>query len=280
MAGDSIVNYGANTGGGAAASGGTLADLIAALSATATNIRPNQAARQQEIATAQGAQDAYSKDNAFKDAAGLITQTLQQQMAESMPSIVRAADGAGASAGSMRALLTQQAVQQAATAAAAQGAQMAVDYGGVANQNGQLVELLTRSDSTELNALLEALRLRQDIKASNQQMQLAADAAKGNGSSNTISSKAPVTIGSGKGKGNGAGGQVVGALMPNTPPADTSSFFNRDGGILDNKGGAPVSVGPTMSDAALLARLQNLPGTATWEGTPVPADMYNGGFKF
>lgn len=76
-------------------------------------------------------------------------------MQETMPSIVRAADGAGASASSMRALLTQRAVQQASEAAAAQGANLAVQYGQLNQGNSQVLEALTRADSTELDALVE-----------------------------------------------------------------------------------------------------------------------------
>jgi hypothetical protein len=42
-----------------------------------------------------------------------------------------------------------------------------------------------------------------------------------------------------------------------------------------------VSGGPTQTDAALLALLQQgLAPSQTWEGTPVPGDLFNGGLKF
>jgi hypothetical protein len=265
---------------GAAVSGTSpLAALIASLSGGAGNIRPNQAARQGAIGEAQAAQQDYSKEAAFTDAAGLITQALHQQMAESMPTIVRAADGAGASAGSMRALLTQKAATDAATAAAAQGANLAVQYGGIANDSGQLLEALTRSDPTELNALLEAMRLQADIRNNNKQMALQKEGTRerqvfnNSGQSKQIGSSAPAPR-------PGSGGAVA-SFAPAPAQASTAGFFGRKGGIADNSGGPAFFAGPTTSDQALLQRLQQgLTPMQTWEGTPVPSDMYDTSPKF
>lgn len=264
----------------ASSGGSSLAALIASLSGAAGNIRPNQAARQDAIGEAQDAQQDYSKEAAFTDAAGLITQALQQQMAESMPSIVRAADGAGASAGSMRALLTQQAATNAATAAAAQGAELAVQYGGIANNNGQLLEMLTRSDPTELNALLEAMRLQADIRNQNRQQ----DQQENQGRERQVfnNTRPGGQIGSASApQRNAAGTTAVAQFVPSSPQPSTAGFFGREGGIADRSGGPAFYAGPTTSDAALLQRLQQgLTPMQTWEGTPVPSDLYNTSPKF
>jgi hypothetical protein len=261
--------------------------LIQSLSGAASVVDPNLAARQEAITTTQGAVQDYSKEAAFTDAAGLINQILAQQMAASMPSITKAADGAGSSAGSMTALLTQKAATDAATAAAAAGAQQAVDYGNIATQNSSILELLTRADSTSLTALLEALKLQSDIKIANDELALqeatakaAADAAKT--TSTSTSSQQAATIGSvpNASAATGSNGLATAVFLPSSPTVSTDSFFNRDGGVLDNKGAA-ISVGPSTTDAALLKLLQDgLAPSQTWEGTPVPSDLYSTGLKF
>lgn len=90
-----------------------------------------------------------------------------------------------------------------------------------------------------------------------------------------------MTIGSNQGRtqgGAGTGGLAQAVFLPSSNQ-DASSFFNRDGAI--GKGGQrQYSAGPTGSDAALLATMQaGLTPTQTWEGTPVPSDLFNGGFK-
>lgn len=254
--------------------------LIQQLSGSAMNIRPNQQARQDTIKNAQQQLEDYDKESAFADAQGLINQVLAQQMQETMPSIVRAADGAGASASSMRALLTQQAVQQASEAAAAQGANLAVQYGQLNQGNSQVLEALTRADSTELDALLKALALKEEIRSSRERTTLMERDARDNSRKPPVSSR-PVTIGSNQGRtqgGAGTGGLAQAVFLPSSNQ-DASAFFNRDGAI--GKGGQQqYSAGPTGSDAALLAKMQaGLTPTQTWEGTPVPSDLFNGGFR-
>lgn len=254
--------------------------LISQLSGSAMNIRPNQAARQDTITNAQQQLEDYDKESAFADAQGLINQALAQQMQETMPSIVRAADGAGASASSMRALLTQQAVQQASEAAAAQGANLAVQYGQLNQGNSQVLEALTRADSTELDALLKALALKEEIRSSRERTTLMERDARTNDRKPPVSSR-PVTIGSNQGRnqgGTGTGGLAQAVFLPSSNQ-DASAFFNRDGAIGSGKNNQ-FSAGPTGNDAALLARMQaGLTPMQTWEGTPVPSDLFNGGFK-
>lgn len=254
--------------------------LIQQLSGSAMNIRPNQQARQDTIKNAQQQLEDYDKESAFADAQGLINQTLAQQMQETMPSIVRAADGAGASASSMRALLSQRAVENAAQAAAAQGANLAVQYGQLNQGNSQVLEALTRADSTELDALLKALALKEEIRSSRERTTLMERDARDNSRKPPVSSR-PVTIGSNQGRtqgGAGTGGLAQAVFLPSSNQ-DASAFFNRDGAI-GSGANKQYSAGPTGSDAALLAKMQaGLTPTQTWEGTPVPSDLFNGGFK-
>ena len=260
-----------------------LTALIQSLSGAAANTAPNAAARQQTILDAQGQLADYDKESAFADAQGLINQALAQQMAASMPTIVKAADGAGASGSSMTALLTQKAVTDAATAAAALGAQQAVDYGSISAQNTNVLEALTRSDPTALNALLEALSLQNTIRNNNNQ---------GNASKPGSSARTPAASNSQQGTASiratpnssnqQANGLAQAVFLPSSPTVSTDSFFNRPGGVLGGRAGSGmVSGGPTQTDAALLALLQQgLAPSQTWEGTPVPGDLFNGGLKF
>lgn len=257
-----------------------LSSLISQLSGSWQNIRPNQQARQDTIKNAQQQLEDYDKESAFADAQGLINQTLAQQMQETMPSIVRAADGAGASASSMRALMTQRATENAAQAAAAQGANLAVQYGQLNQGNSQVLEALTRADSTELDALLRALALKEEIRSNRARDELLEDNARRNNRKPPVSSR-PVTIGSNPGRtqgGVGTGGLAQAVFLPSSNQ-DASDFFNREGAI-GSGANKQYSAGPTGSDAALLAKMQaGLTPTQTWEGTPVPSDLFNGGFR-
>lgn len=263
--------------------------LIQSLSGAASTVDPNAAARQQTIVDTQNAQQDYSKEAAFTDAAGLINKILADQLAASMPSITKAAEGAGSSSGSMTALLTQKAVTDASTAAASAGAQQAVDYGNIATQNASILELLTRADSTSLTALLDALKLQSDTQIAQDELALKEaelkaieDASKDSGSSK-VTSSGQATIGSSPSSSTAAGnsGLATAVFLPSSPTVSTDAFFNRDGGILDNGSTSGISVGPSTTDAALLKLLQDgLAPSQTWEGTPVPADLYTTGLKF
>lgn len=76
----------------------------------------------------------YSKQGAFTDAAALMQQNLSSAMEANKPAIQRAMEGAGTSAGSMQALLSQQLADKASLSAGALGAQQAVSYGQIAAQ--------------------------------------------------------------------------------------------------------------------------------------------------
>ncbi|WCD44276.1 putative structural protein [Polaromonas phage Tiera] len=120
-------------------------------------LKAQNAARDAQLGTLQNSQQAYSKDAAFADAQGLMAQTMKDALAKLLPTINAGSLGAGASQSSMRALLTQKAAQDAATAASAQGLGAAVSYGGVANGiGGNINQLLSIADPVTA-ALLASL---------------------------------------------------------------------------------------------------------------------------
>lgn len=150
--------------GSSGGNGGASSDLMSAIKnlndVFATN-KLLRAERQKETTAVRDTRQAYSKDAAFADAQGLMNQELQKAMQDAMQTINTGAAGAGASAGSMRALLTQQAADNAAQSAAALGANQAVQYGGISNQASGILEMLTRPDDTSLTALMSALAIQQ-----------------------------------------------------------------------------------------------------------------------
>ena len=267
-----------------------LSALIASLSGAAGNLNQNQGARQEAIGAAQGTRDAYDKEAAFADAQGLMAAQLQQAMQESMGTLNRAAGGAGASQSSMMALLAQQAAQDAAQGAATLGAEQAVAYGQINNQSSNVLESLTRTDPTELNALISAVGMQSEIRSRNQADRLARDQmdareeearqARRTGGSNNAP-RAQIGAGAARQQPVVMGGVATGGGGGGSAPS-TSSFFNRPGGVLAGAGGGMTSYGPVAgADQALLSTMQNgtLP-SQQWNGTPVPADLFTSGLKF
>lgn len=116
-----------------------------------------RAERQAEINNVSQTRAGYTKEAAFNDAQGLIAQTMRQSLEQLIPGINRAAQGAGTSQSSMRALLTQKAAENAAEAAAAQGMTAAVNYGNINANLSNVLEVLTRPDNTVTESLLAAL---------------------------------------------------------------------------------------------------------------------------
>lgn len=74
----------------------------------------------------------YSKQGAFQDAGDLMAQSLRLSQEKNMPAIQRATEGAGTSAGSMQALLSNKFSLEASQAAGALGATQASEYGRIA----------------------------------------------------------------------------------------------------------------------------------------------------
>jgi hypothetical protein len=122
-------------------------------------MRQQQARRQQEIRANQQLRGSYSKEAAFNDAQGAMAQMLQQAMESSMPALVRAAEGSGTSQNSMRALLTQDALNRASQSASALGLDAAGKYGTIAAAFSGILEALTRPDNSTVEALVNALNV-------------------------------------------------------------------------------------------------------------------------
>lgn len=119
----------------------------------------DQARRLQEIQSVQALRSGYSKEAAFADAEGAMNQYLRQAMENALPTLARAAEGAGTSANSMRALLTQEALTRASEGAANLGLQAAVNYGTLGANYSSILEQLTQTDPTQVQALLNALNI-------------------------------------------------------------------------------------------------------------------------
>lgn len=116
-----------------------------------------------EIGTVQGLRGTYSKEAAFADAKGAMDQYLQQALQEGNQDLVRMAEGAGASASSLRALMQQDMTLKAAQGASAIGMQAAANYGNIAANYSNVLEALTRPNDVALQYLMggmEEQRLR------------------------------------------------------------------------------------------------------------------------
>lgn len=119
----------------------------------------DKAKRQQEVQYLQGQRAGYSKEAAFSDAQGAMNALLQRALEEQMPTLVRSAEGAGTSANSMRALLTQNIANKAAESAALLGLQTASSYGGVATGMSNTLERLLAVEDPVTQALINALNV-------------------------------------------------------------------------------------------------------------------------
>lgn len=115
--------------------------------------------RNTQIQSARGTLGDYTKEKAFTDAADLMAQNLRQSLEKNMPVIARGIQGAGTSASSMQALLSQRLATESAQAAGALGADQAKAYGGISAQLQGVLEALTRIDPSIEANLLKALEL-------------------------------------------------------------------------------------------------------------------------
>lgn len=130
-------------------------------------------ARLLEIQRNRETQGDYSKDAAFADAKSLtdyFTRVLSEQQ---MPGILRAAEGAGASQSTVRALLTNDAVARASEGAAKVGTEISAQYGNINVGLANVLEELTRQDPNSIsNQLLEALNIAKGIEQTGSQGQV------------------------------------------------------------------------------------------------------------
>lgn len=135
--------------------------LIRQLAAGGTpEMRAAAAARQIEQANVAGLRSQFSKEAAFGDAQGAVSQQMRRALESMLPSISRAAEDAGSSGGALRALLMQDAANKAAESSSALGLQAAANYGGIATNLSQvLASLLAQGDNAATGALLQALNV-------------------------------------------------------------------------------------------------------------------------
>lgn len=226
-----------SSGGGNSQSRGGLNALLAALSGQGAQYTRMQGERNAELAPVRGTRDAYSKPNAFADAQGAMNAQLQAALEEAMTSINRSASGAGASAGSMRALLADKAAANAASEAARLGLETSISYGNIANNSSSILEALTRGDAGGLNALVSALQLNQSGSSNR---------TGGSSSSRQSSNKPRAQIGASQPTASGrSGGPAVATFLPSNNQ-DASSFFGREGAI----GSGPSGMGSVFGASA------------------------------
>lgn len=89
----------------------------------------------------------FSKQSAMEDARALIESQAIAEREKNMPALQRAVEGAGTSASSMQALLSQKFITDTARAAQAAGAEQAKAYGGITSSlSGALASLVASGD--------------------------------------------------------------------------------------------------------------------------------------
>lgn len=132
--------------------------LIAQMLGGGTQTQANETAqRLAEINNVRNSRDAYSKSAAFADAQGAMAQAMRRALESTLPNITRAAEGAGTSQNSMRALMLQDATNRAAESSSSLGLQAAVNYGNIGASLSNILEALTRPQDTVTKDLLAAL---------------------------------------------------------------------------------------------------------------------------
>lgn len=138
-----------------------LAPLISQLMGGGTAEQQATAAqRKKTTAAAETASTAYTTPQAFADASNAMALELQKGMQSALPAITRGMEGAGTSAGSMQALLAQQAAADAAMRAGALGADQASKYGVIQAQiQNALAGLATTNANPQIDSLLKALSI-------------------------------------------------------------------------------------------------------------------------
>lgn len=121
--------------------------------------RAEAANRATEVQAVRGQRADYTKEAAFTDAQGAMAGESRKALEKLIPSITKAAEGAGTSASSMRALLMQDAANKAAESAAALGLQASVNYGQIGSSLSSVLQSLTAQTNPVTKALLEAIQL-------------------------------------------------------------------------------------------------------------------------
>ena len=120
----------------------------------------------------------YSKQSAMADASAIMEQRAALEREKQMPAIQRAVEGAGTSASSMQALLSQKLASDIARDSAAAGAEQVKSYGNIqTNLSGIMGQLITSGDPMS-KLLTSILNTGLQTDASNYHAELQADASK------------------------------------------------------------------------------------------------------
>ena len=141
-----------------------LEQLLQSLSGTALQQqRADIENRLQETQSTRALREQFSKEAASIDAEAALQAAISQAIRRGQPNINRAAQGAGTSAGSMRALLSQDLATQSAEIGALLKANQQTEYGRIASQLSNTLEALTRTGSGDrmVDQLLQGIRASQ-----------------------------------------------------------------------------------------------------------------------
>lgn len=242
----------------------TLSVLLQELMSGGTkDMQAQLAARLSQVNQTNALRARYSPEAALADSQGLMAQKLREAMESQLPTITRSAEGAGSSASSMRALLTQDALTRAAQASSALGVDAVQGYGGIGASLSGTLEALTRQDNGGINAILQAIEL---MQAGNSEQTVEGGA--GGGGSSGGGGARPITGGS----------SALG--MPST-----DSFFYRPGGILDSaaqqRAQRPQVYGPAVSDSAIADKIiAGLGPSQPLSGVPNINALYRNSYSF
>lgn len=142
------------------------ADVLAALKTSLADLRASRSAKVGSNPDITSLLADYSKKAAYTDAAALQAQNLASAMEANKPAIQRAVEGAGTSAGSMQALLSQQLADKASLSASALGAEQAKAYGQI---SAQLMNTQVQENAQDNNYASDLARLADAFKISESQ---------------------------------------------------------------------------------------------------------------
>ena len=226
----------------------TLMSLINQLSSGGTDTMKKQATEKQAgIDLTKATLQDFTKSKAFGDAAALIQSSPDRALEAQKPAIQRAVEGAGTSASSMQALLSQKAAADASTQAGALAAEQAKSYGAI---TAQLLSTLNSSASQmdpAVQALIQALDL---TKVSRQSSTSNSQGT----SSSTTTPDAPSGGGYSGGGGSSGGGSYSGG-------GGASLMDLND--LMKLAGSTPVSTGSTGLSGYSTPTIGK-DGTITW----------------
>lgn len=138
----------------------------------------------------------YGKDNAFKDAQGLMAAELRKALESTQPGMIRAVEGAGTSSSAMHALALNDLATRAAEQAGAFGGKMASDYGNIQANLSSVLGKLATPDNIVASTLANAIGAMKGTYNDQSQSQNSSSSSGGGGSSG----------GSGGGGGSGSSG--------------------------------------------------------------------------